>query len=207
MILDLHIHQNRHSSDSILDILTAIKEAKALNIDGICITDHDNLGLRPFAEDLSQKEGLLVIVGVEIYTLDGDILCYGIDSLPKERLSAQATIEYVHERGGVCIAAHPFRNNRRGLEDKLYDLDNIDAIEAYNGRTLDVNNDKALQIADRLGRPMVGGSDAHTEGELGNFCTYFKDDIRSEADFIEAIKNGSYKPISLKEKHISEEIA
>lgn len=207
MLLDLHIHQNRHSADSKLDIVNAVKDAKSLNLDGICITDHDSLGLRPFAEELTKTEDILVIVGVEIYTLDGDILCYGIDELPEKRLSAQETIDFVHARGGVCIAAHPYRKNKRGLAGKMFEVKGLDAIESYNGRTLDRNNTMAFESAEILGLPSVGGSDAHTIGEIGNFCTYFEHSIESEEDFIRAIKSRDFKPVTLRNRKIDEQTA
>ncbi len=72
MIFDMHVHQNQHSSDSKLNIYEGIKYAKEQGLDGICITDHDNLGLRKRAKKLSEESGIQIIVGVEIYTLDGE---------------------------------------------------------------------------------------------------------------------------------------
>lgn len=189
MLFDLHVHQDKHSLDSKLNLIDAIKEAKAKGISGICITDHDDLGLRPFAKYLSEYHNLLVIVGVEIYTLDGDLLCYGIDNLPTERLSAKETINYVHERGGVCIAAHPYRHNNRGVKDLIKTLD-LDAIEVYNGRTDEASNEKAYLETLKLRLPMTGSSDAHLVGEVGCYVTEFEEPIYSEQDLIRAIKLG-----------------
>ncbi|MBI9014467.1 MAG: PHP domain-containing protein [Clostridiales bacterium] len=189
MLFDLHVHQDKHSLDSKLNINDAINEAKTKGLDGICITDHDDLGLRPFAKYLSAYHNLLVIVGVEIYTLDGDLLCYGIDELPTERLSAKETINYVHEHGGVCIAAHPYRKNNRGVKDLIKTL-NLDAIEVYNGRTDDASNEIAYSEALELGLPMTGSSDAHSVGEIGCYVTEFEEPVYSEEDFIRAIKLG-----------------
>lgn len=198
MIFDMHVHQNRHSSDSKMDIYKGIEYAKTLGLDGICITDHDDLGLRPLAEKLSKESGIQIIVGVEIYTLDGDLLCYGIDEMPKERLSAQATIDFVKARGGACIAAHPYRHNRRGLEDVLYDVKGLSAIEGYNGRTKTEDNMKAVHVAASLNIPVSGGSDAHTVEELGNFVTVFERPITSESAFIEALKSGAFYSSSMR---------
>jgi len=189
MLFDLHVHQDKHSLDSKLSIIDAIHEAKTKGLDGICITDHDDLGLRPFAQYLSEYHNLLVIVGVEIYTLDGDLLCYGIDELPTERLSAKETIDFVHERGGVCIAAHPYRHNNRGVKNLIRTLE-LDAIEVYNGRTDDASNERAYSEALKLGLPMTGSSDAHSVGEIGGFVTDFEEEIYSEQDLIKAIKLG-----------------
>lgn len=194
MIFDLHVHQNRHSKDSQLNIEDAINEAKQLGLNGICITDHDDLGLRSRADFLTETHNFLVIVGVEIYTLEGDLLCYGIDEIPSERLSAQETIDYVHERGGVCIAAHPYRHNNRGLKDLLLSVKGLDAVEVYNGRTDDYSNQKSYNMAKKLKLPMTGSSDAHELGEIGRFVTRFEDDINSESDFIAAIASGRYVP-------------
>lgn len=195
MLFDLHVHQSEHSADSILSLEQAVIDAKNKGLDGICITDHDDLGLREDARLLSLKHGITIIVGVEIYTSDGDLLCFGIDELP-ERMSAEKTIDFVHERGGICIAAHPYRHNNRGVKDLLYKLD-LDAIEAFNGRTMYDDNMKAYHVADTLGIPVTGGSDAHTPGEIGNYVTEFPNAIYNEIDFIQAIKVGDFEPVSL----------
>lgn len=200
MIFDMHVHQSRHSSDSQLDIYEGIQYAKKLGLDGICITDHDDLGLRPLAKNLSEESGIYVFVGVEIYTLDGDLLCYGIDEMPDVRMTAQETIDYVNERGGACIAAHPFRDNRRGLEEALYNVKGLVALEGYNGRTKNANNQKALLAAEELNLPISGGSDAHTVEEIGNFVTKFDVVINSEESLVAALKAGQFSPNSIKEK-------
>ncbi len=198
MLFDLHVHQEKHSLDSKLNIVNAIEDAKALGLTGLCITEHDDLGFKKYANELSIKHNIMIIVGVEIFTLDGDLLCYGINELPKKRWSAQETIDYVKNRGGVCIAAHPYRNNNRGLKDKLYDVKNLDAIEGYNGRTSLDENIKAIKAAKDLNIPITGGSDAHTIGEVGNYLTKFHKVIKSETDFIEAIKSGAFIPYKVK---------
>ncbi len=206
MIFDMHMHQNRHSSDSKMDIYEGIEYAKSIGLDGICITDHDDLGLRPLADKLSEESGIRIIVGVEIYTLDGDLLCYGIDEMPEERLSAQETIDFVHKRGGACIAAHPYRHNRRGLEETLFEVNGLSAIEGYNGRTKTADNLRAVMTAKSMNLPITGGSDAHTVEEIGGFVTVFDQLIENENDFIEQLKAGSFNASTLPAR-IVEEIA
>lgn len=200
MLFDLHIHQDLHSKDSQLNIYKAVEEAKALGLRGIGITDHDDLGLRSMAEDIMAETDFLIVVGVEIYTLDGDLLCYGIDEMPEERMSAEATIAYVHQRGGVCIAAHPYRHNKRGLGALIETIDGLDAIEAYNGRTDDLSNERAYEVAQNRGIPMTGSSDAHREGEVGQFVTRFKRAIHNEADLINALRSGAFIPDIVKQE-------
>jgi len=206
MIFDMHIHQNRHSSDSKMDIYEGIEYAKTVGLDGICITDHDDLGLRPLAEQLSKETGIQIIVGVEIYTLDGDLLCYGIDKMPETRMSAQETIDYVHAQGGACIAAHPYRHNRRGLEDTLFEVEGLSAVEGYNGRTKMEDNLRAVQVAKTLSIPVTGGSDAHTVEEVGNYVTVFEAPVETEEAFIQQLKAGRFYPSTMQSSD-SEEIA
>lgn len=204
MIFDLHVHQDRHSLDSKMDIYKGIEYAKKVGLDGICITDHDDLGLRPLARELSEESGIQIIVGVEIFTLDGDLLCYGIDKMPDERLSAQETIEFVREQGGVCIAAHPYRHNRRGLEDVLFEVEGLSAIEGYNGRTKAEDNLRAVNAAKQMNIPITGGSDAHTVEELGTCVTVFEEAIHSEEKFIEQLKAGRFYSSSIQINEITE---
>lgn len=197
MIIDMHIHQKMNSSDSKLDLFEAIEVAKQRGLDGICITDHDDLGLRPMAQTISTETGFPVYVGVEIFTLDGDLLCFGIDEMPQERLSAQETIDYVNDRGGVTIAAHPYRHNNRGLGDHIARVSGLGAVEAFNGRTDALSNMKARNIALDLDLPQSGGSDSHTDTEVGNFATEFTVPVNSEADLVSSIRQGHIRPVTV----------
>ncbi len=197
MIIDMHIHQRLNSSDSQLELFEAIRVAKARGLDGICITDHDDLGLRSMAETISKETDFMIIVGVEIYTLDGDLLCFGIDEMPNERMSAQETINFVNARGGITVAAHPYRHNNRGLGDVIKTVHGLGAIEVFNGRTDDFSNMKALKLAEQLNLPMTGGSDSHTDFEIGNFATYFNTPVKNELEFISALRMGNIEPVSV----------
>lgn len=199
MIIDMHIHEMNGSSDSQLKIEEAINEAELKNIDGLCFTDHDSLYLKDKIQKYQKRTNILLIVGVEIHTLDGDLLCYGINELPKNRISAKETIDFVHKRGGVCIAAHPYRNNNRGLKNKILTLKDLDAIEVFNGRTLPINNIKSYEKVVDKQIKICGGSDAHQKGEIGKMATYFDVRIKNEFDFIHAIKNANFYPVTLEE--------
>ena len=43
----------------------------------------------------------------------------------------------------------------------------------------------------------TGGSDAHEVSEVGRYATRFFDEIKSEQDFIKALKKGSYSPADI----------
>ena len=119
MFIDLHMHEMRNSKDSFLTLEEIVEIAKRKGLGGICITDHDNMDIRDFAAEYSRRTGFRIFTGIEYYSLQGDIVAYGIRYYPRERISAQAFINLVREQGGVCYSAHPFRNNRRGMEEHL----------------------------------------------------------------------------------------
>lgn len=195
MLIDLHIHEKQFSKDSFLALEEIVKIAKEKGLDAICITDHDSMGLREYAAEYTKKTGFPIFVGIEFYSLQGDILAFGIDSYPDERVSAQEFIDYVHERGGVVIAAHPFRHNRRGLEDNLATLKGVDAIEILNGSTMPDAIMMAVQYAKKYGFATTGGSDCHYPHKVGTCATYFEDSIRTMEELVAAIKNHRCKPV------------
>lgn len=65
-----------------------VEIAKRRGLDGICITDHDSMGLKEFAAEYSEKTGFPIFVGIEFYSLQGDIVAFGIEDYPKERIPA-----------------------------------------------------------------------------------------------------------------------
>lgn len=88
MIIDTHIHENKYSFDSFIDLKEGIDTAKLMGLDGICITNHDNNNLRNELGDYIKINGVLVIVGAEILTHQGDILVFGLKDIPKEMMDA-----------------------------------------------------------------------------------------------------------------------
>lgn len=199
MKFDLHIHERTHSKDSMLSLEQIVLEAKYRGLDGVAITDHDVLGLRDHAEFLSVRYGIPVFVGVEVSTTLGDILVFGVDELPERQVDPQSLIDFVNARGGATIAAHPFRDNGRGLGETIRGLRGLTAVEGFNGRTSPGHNARAVELAHALGIPVTGGSDAHMNGEVGGYATWFERPVRHERDLIDALKAGKCRPVALSE--------
>lgn len=196
MIIDTHIHENKYSSDSFIDLKKAIDVAKLIGLDGICITNHDNNDLRNELGDYAKINGVLVIVGAEVLTHQGDILVFGLKDIPKEKIHAEELLKLVKKHKGVAIAAHPFRNNNRGLENHLQEVANLlDGVESFNGSTYSYDNLYAYAMATQLGLPSLGASDAHVIDKIGKYATKFYGTIRDDKDFIEAIKSKNFHPV------------
>lgn len=194
MFIDLHMHEKRYSKDSFLSLEEMVAIARKRGLDAICITDHDSMGIREYAAEYAEKTGFPIFVGIEYYSLQGDILAFGIDEYPEERIDAQAFIDAVHEQGGVVISAHPFRHNRRGLEDNLDTLKGVDAIEILNGSTLPDAAMMAVKYAEKYGFAVTGGSDCHYPDKVGVCATYFPNEVRTMDDLAAAIRGKECRP-------------
>lgn len=194
MFIDMHMHESRYSKDSFLMLEEMVEIAKERGLGAICITDHDDMGLKEFAAEYSKKVDFPIFVGIEFFSLQGDIVAFGIDEYPKERVDAQEFIDLVKSQGGICFAVHPFRNNNRGLEENLKTVTGLDGIEVLNGSTLPEANKKAADYAKELGKVTVGASDCHIPEKIGFFATYFPEDVRTLEDMMRVFKSGRCKP-------------
>jgi predicted metal-dependent phosphoesterase TrpH len=197
MWIDTHCH-TKYSYDNWLEPLDLIRRAKALGLDGVCITEHYSYEASEPVERIGREEGLLVLRGVEIATDRGHLLAYGVmddgwniwnrDSyLPLEEV-----ISRINELGGVCAPAHPFRNvGLASLMEGLLELKDIAAVESHNGVNAESDNDLAIQASTHLGLPTLGGSDCHKTVAVGRCATEFLQPVHDMAGFVAAVKEGA----------------
>ena len=194
MLIDMHMHEMTFSKDSFLKLDEMVRIAKEKGLDAICITDHDSMGLKDYAAEYTKATGFPVFVGIEYFSLQGDIVAFGIDEYPNERIPAQDFIDLVKAQGGVCFAAHPFRNNNRGLEDNLRTVHGLDGLEVLNGSTSLEACYKAAEYAEELGLFTLGSSDCHVPEKVGVCATYFPNEVRTMDEFLTEFKKGQMKP-------------
>ena len=203
MLIDLHVHTKALSTDSILDPEEAIKEAKRIGLNGICFTEHNKAWEIEKIQHLSQKWKFLVINGVEVDTVEGHVLVFGLHRNFEKVIRAHKLREMVNKTGGVMIAAHPFKGFRIfGFSDlslspeqgsKRPIFQSVDALEGFSGKAMEKENLLAQEVARLLGMKMTGGSDAHSLGEIGKCVTIFKNNIMDEAGLIEELKGGRFQ--------------
>lgn len=194
MFIDVHMHEMTYSKDSFLKLDEIVRIAREKGLGAVCITDHDSMGVKELAKEYTKKTGFPVFVGIEFYSLQGDIVAFGIEEYPEKRIPAQEFIDMVKAQGGVCFAAHPFRNNRRGLEEHLLEVRGLDGLEVLNGSTSEEACRKAAEYAGRLGLFTLGASDCHVPEKVGVCATYFPEEIRTFDEFLTAFRKGNMKP-------------
>jgi predicted metal-dependent phosphoesterase TrpH len=105
-LADLHMH-TLYSYDGTATVPAVLKRAKQVGLDLIAITDHDEIRGALLAEQLASKYEIQVIPGVEITTVEGDLLALNLQRLVLAGLSLIETILRVGELGGFCLAPHP----------------------------------------------------------------------------------------------------
>lgn len=176
--IDMHVHSYYSYDDGINSPEEIIKSAEDVGLDGLAITDHDNLEGAIKASKI--ETDLLIIKGCEISSRDGHILAYGISELIPKGLGASETIDMIHAQDGLAVASHPYDSRRSGVGDLIHSLP-FDAIEALNGHYI---NDKGRtrRICEEKSYPMVAGTDAHMAKEVGSCYTLFEsiDDYKAE---------------------------
>lgn len=196
MIIDTHIHESKYSDDSGMSLEEVVKRAKQIGLDGVCITNHDNNHLRNEIGDSCYIDGVLVIVGAEILTRQGDILVFGMDKVPEGMVESSFLTCEAKKQGAITISAHPYRHNNRGLGNHIESVsESLTAVEAFNGSTYMHHNLYAYAKAMEFNLPALGASDAHVISKIGAYSTCFESGIRDHKDFIEAIKEGHYSPV------------
>ncbi len=197
MIIDFHMHERTFSSDSKMNLKEMVREAKKVGLEGICITDHDQYGLADYAKKISREENYPIFIGVEYLSIEGDILAFGIEELPRPHLEAQDFIDWVNAKGGVCIAAHPFRGNSRGLGEDLLRIEGLVGIEVLNGSSTEEENKKAYEYCKMLGLQPIGASDSHNLIALGRYATKVSCRCETVEDLVEALKEETCQPMIL----------
>ena len=194
MLVDMHLHALPHSDDSFLTLQEIVAIARDKGLDAICLTDHNSMGGREFAESYSREIGFPIFVGVEYFSLWGDITAWGIDSFPPERIEAQTFINQVNAAGGFCVSCHPFRNNNRGFAHHLREARGLHGVEVLNGSADMEANRTALGYCRELGLKAIGASDSHVPGQVGKYVTWLPEKVDNLKDFVEQLHRCDTRP-------------
>jgi predicted metal-dependent phosphoesterase TrpH len=160
---DLHVH-TIYSHDSLITPKDLVFYAKKRGLTAVAITDHDTI---EGALKIAKETDFLIIPGIEVSSRNGHIVGINLQEPVEKGLSADETVDKIHEGGGIAVACHPFALFKGSLGK--HTNAKFDAIETINASAFLFNRctKKAQEIADRFGIPRVAGTDAHYGPAIG----------------------------------------
>lgn len=175
--VDLHCH-TRASFDCLSAPGAVVRAAFERGLTHLAITDHDRIDGALEARRQAPA-GLTVIVGEEVRTRDGDLICLFLERAIPPGLSAEQTVVAAREQGALVGIPHPFDRLRGSLlrDTRMDSLGRaVDWVETHNARLIGRGNERAVQYAGELGLPGVAVSDAHSILEVGVAYTVLEGD-------------------------------
>jgi predicted metal-dependent phosphoesterase TrpH len=189
---DLHTH-SRASFDALASPASLVRTAARRGLTHLAITDHDRidgaLEARERAGDIAPE--LTVIVGEEVRTADGDLICLFLDEPIPPGLPADETIARARAQGALVGVPHPFDRFRGSLlrDARLERLaDAVDWIETHNARiAVGKGNQLAAEFAHEHGLPRIAVSDAHSSFEIGVAYTILDGDPSTASGLVAAL--------------------
>ena len=195
--LDLHIH----TLDDPLDALDysaheLLERARTLGFRVLAITLHDAVfdRVEVFADAASM--GILLIPAAEMRLEGADVILLNVTADEVKDLRTFDDLAVLRARRGpslFTIAPHPFYVLGGSIGEKLAErIDCFDAIELCHFWTRVVNpNRRAVEMAERFGKPLIATSDAHQLHAFGSNYTSIPRPVELTVEnVIEALRRG-----------------
>ncbi len=196
MNVDLHTHTYPASDCSHISYRDYIAWCVDNEVEAVALTNHGDVTDNRKLEGALAAEGVLLIHGVEVSTMVGDLVVFSPDldylatfaavqEAPRPgSLPADAAVVWVHPAVGGGRSGSSYYPGLERLAGPI-----LDAVEVYNGSWLAERYvQTAEQIAAQLGLARTGGSDAHVPEQLMACYTEFPGPVRSTADVVDALK-------------------
>ncbi len=195
--VDLHCHTSA-SFDSLADPLKVVQAARDRGLTHLAITDHDRIDGALHAR-AAAIPGIVVIVGEEVKTAGGDLICLFLEEAIPPGLTPAETIARARAQGGLVGIPHPFDRYRGSMgraADEIRALAGlVDWVEAFNARVVfREGNEQAAELARTAGIPGVAVSDAHSMLEVGVAATRLEGDPSTPAGMLEALRTARLVP-------------
>jgi len=193
--VDLHCH-TRASFDCLSKPADVVHLAAQRGLTHLAITDHDRIDGALEAQ-AAAPDGLTVIVGEEVKTTDGDLICLFLrDAIPPGLTPVEA-IAAARAQGGLVGIPHPFDTfrgslSRSGSLAEIAPL--VDWIEGHNARLVGHGNEQAVTFAAEHAKPVVAVSDAHSLIEIGVAYSALEGDPSTPDGLLAALASGELVP-------------
>ena len=196
---DFHIH----SGDDPYDLLPyhateIIERAAARGLQCIAIANHLTLSWTQAQADCAATKGVLLIPAIETQLCKRDVIILNARQ-DAEYLRTFDDLRAYRTADMLTIAPHPFYPIDCSLRELLEpEIDAFDAIEVCSCYLpwFDRFNTTARAAAQRHGKPMVAGSDAHGLWQVGNTWTEIDTPALTPRCIFDAIRAGKATPVA-----------
>ena len=191
-----------HTSDCVFDgirhsAVQLIDRAALLGFRALAITNHCFLIYSECWREYALERGVILFPGVEIEIGRRHVLIINA-SRDADRIKTFDDMRaYRRMNNSLIIAPHPFYPGRICLRRKLYQYWNLfDALEYNSFYTTFFNpNQRAVEFAQEVGLPLIGGSDSHRLSMLGKTYSLIQADFDPDS-ILQAVRDQQVKIVT-----------
>jgi predicted metal-dependent phosphoesterase TrpH len=198
MRFDLHVHTGLYSSCSKAQPEEMVKAALRYGLDGIVLTEHDNLWQEVEVAALRATfPELIILRGIEVTVSTGDhFLVYGVlePELFMPRMETRELLAIVEERGGAAVLAHPYRY-RPEVPAEIFQAPPT-AIECMSINICRYMQEAIVALRQELDIPYFASSDAHRPSVVGLYGLEFSEEITDEVMLAQTLREGRFQPFA-----------
>src|SRR4030042_3385830 len=165
---DLHLHTAEDPLDRVrYTAKELILKAADERFDVISITNHHQMTFNQDLLSYAQQRGILLIPGIEMTIRRRHVLV--LNPPPHKTCSDFVSLSKLRRPETLIVAPHPYFPGTYSLNGYLLKhLHLFDALEYCHFYALMINfNQRAVEVSESFGCPLVGNSDAHFLAQLG----------------------------------------
>lgn len=165
---DLHLHTAEDPLDRVrYTARELISKAADQSFDVISITNHHRMTFNQDLLSYAQERGILLIPGIEMTIQRRHVLV--LNPPPHKMCSDFFSLSRLRRPETLIIAPHPYFPGTYSLNGYLLKhLHLFDALEYCHFYSPMINfNQRAVEVSQSFGFPLVGNSDAHFLSQLG----------------------------------------
>jgi PHP domain len=181
------VHAHTRASDGMVTPVELVRAAASAGLRVVCVTDHDTIPDLAEAITVGAELGVDVVRGEEVtcvFPPGTHIVGLFLDKQIRMHMSAEDTVDAIHDQGGLAIVAHPFMPtyfasiSQRRLQT-LLESRSVDGIELRHTAPVLPGTWKRLDEyyaahRERLGAALGAGDSHFGAADIGRVVTVFE---------------------------------
>ena len=194
---NFHMHTREDPVDKLsYTIYEAVDYASKKGFEVLVFTPHKKFVWKKDYADYAIGKGVLLIPGVEASIEKKDVVIANCDELVNSVNTFDELVNYKKKNPHIFVLApHPFVFSKKSLGEKLEEhIDLFDAVElsVFSNKFFNFNK-KAIEMAEKYGKPLMATSDNHFIKDLGRGHILVDAKEKTAGAVFEAIKNKNFE--------------